>query len=78
MMRARTAAIRQAEDRAKGGFDIFTDYALANFSRLLLKPTEHTFGLHGLGGGGTEPVLCARTPILDWFDIEFHAEFTKK
>ena len=33
-----------------------TEPAVANFSRLLLKPTEHTFGLHGLGGGAARAV----------------------
>ena len=27
----------------------FAEPAIRNFTRLLLKPTEHTFGLHGLG-----------------------------
>ena len=32
----------------------FSEPALTNFTRLLLKPTEHTFGLHGLGGEASD------------------------
>ena len=32
----------------------FSEPALMNFTRLLLKPTEHTFGLHGLGGEASD------------------------
>ena len=44
MMRARSACT---------GCD-FSEPALMNFTRLLLKPTEHTFGLHGLGGNAAD------------------------
>ena len=41
MMRARSECVR-------GGACDASDVAIANFSRFLLKTTEHTFGLHGL------------------------------
>ena len=43
IMRERSACI-------KSGACIATDVAIANSTRLLLKATEHTFGLHGLDG----------------------------
>lgn len=33
----------------------YTEHALTNFTRLLLKATEHTFGLHGLGNALDAP-----------------------
>jgi hypothetical protein len=43
----------------------FSDHSLTNFTRLLLKATEHTCGLHGLGNS-----LGAST---SWDNARLHA-----
>jgi len=67
----------------------FTEPALRNFTRMLLKPTEHTWGLHGAGQGKIwdnallqvrektaaefQPSFLLAVPSLSWQSIVFHS-----